>query len=91
MTVAQLLDEMDAYELLEWQVFAELEPFGSLVEDIRAGMGPAVTVNSNLSKDAKPVGPLFGYPWHNRSEQKAPETPEERSEAIRKLLQGKSQ
>lgn len=38
MTVAELADRMSAAEFAEWQAFAQIEPFGSRVEDIRAGV-----------------------------------------------------
>jgi hypothetical protein len=44
--------------------YAQLEPFGGPIEDIRAGIGAASTLNVNRSKDSKPVSPLDFFSWH---------------------------
>lgn len=92
MPVAELLERCSASELLHWEEFAKMEPFGGVVDDLRAGLAPAATINANRDPEkGKPIGPLDFYPWHDKAEKvKAPETPEERAAAIRALLEGKS-
>ena len=65
--------------------FAEIEPFGSFVDDYRAGIGPAVAVNMNRAppKDGEapppPVNAFSWFPW--RQIPKVPE-PEIESPAV---------
>jgi hypothetical protein len=44
-TVRQLLAEIDSEELTEWIAFERLEPFGSLMDDFRAGQICATVAN----------------------------------------------
>lgn len=53
MTVSELLDRVSSRELTEWMVYAELEPFGPLVDDDRWAhqlmfAGAAVGVKSKV-------------------------------------------
>ena len=88
MTVAQLLGSIGSHELMEWEQYAQLEPFGPMIEDLRAGLAPAATINANRDPEkSKPVGPLDLYPWHNPSAKPtSPATAEERAQAIARIL-----
>ena len=46
MTVRELLERIDSRELTEWAVFFSLEPWGTEVEDWRAGLIAATIANS---------------------------------------------
>lgn len=89
--MAELLDTMSSSELTEWIAYSEREPFGSLVDDFRAGLAPAMTVNANLGK---PMHPLDFFPWRSphlfvKPEVK-PETPEELAARIKREVFGVS-
>ncbi len=47
MTVRELLERIDSRELTEWAVFFSLEPWGTEVEDWRAGLIAATIANVN--------------------------------------------
>lgn len=92
--MAELLDTMSSSELTEWIAYSEKEPFGGLVDDLRAGLAPAMTVNANLGKDGKPMQPLDFFPWRSphlfvKPETK-PETPEELAARIKREVFGVS-
>jgi hypothetical protein len=63
MTVRQLEQDMGAGEFTRGVAFERLEPFGSAVEDWRAGIGPATTINANRARGSKPVSPSDLMPW----------------------------
>jgi hypothetical protein len=90
--VAQLLDEMPSSELAEWMAFASIEPFGGAVDDLRAGLAPAVALNLNRTKDADPISPMTFFPWADKAAapEPEPETPEQISEKLRALLTAKA-
>lgn len=46
MTVRQLLDSLDSAELTEWMAYFNIEPFGPVQEDYRAGVLSAIAFNS---------------------------------------------
>lgn len=69
--------------------FAQLEPFGGLVEDMRAGLAPSVAVNMNRTEDTDPISPVAFYPWH-QPPPLPPQTPEEISDRLRSLLNAKA-
>lgn len=83
---------MPQAELLEWQHYAELEPFGSHYDDLRAGQIAAATYNVNRDRDKHPsaFGPLDFAPWNDTQRQTPapPESidPEAQSNALRQLL-----
>lgn len=62
--------------------FSEIEPFGGTVDDLRAGIGPAITVNINRDKSTKSVAPLDFFPWHE-ADRKATEAPPEEPAEVR--------
>ena len=93
MTVSRLLAELSSSELTEWHAFANMEPFGGAVDDLRAGLGPALTVNMNRAKDSEPIGPMTFFPWHNPeapAPKPEPKTPEELAAALRAMLNSKA-
>ena len=72
--------------------FAQLEPFGGAVDDLRAGLGPAVNVNMNRAEGTAPVSAMAFYPWHDAQQTKPepkPETPDEIAQKWRRLLSPK--
>lgn len=74
--------------------FAQLEPFGGPVDDIRAGLGPAVQMNANRKEGTEPISALHFFPWHEESKQArsapVPDTPENNALRIRALLNSKA-
>jgi len=91
MTVSRLLAELGSREMTEWQAFAQLEPFGGAVDDLRAGLGPALTVNMNRTEGTEPIGPMQFYPWYDaKAPEPEPQTPEELAAALRALLTSKA-
>jgi hypothetical protein len=84
------LEEVGSAEMTEWIAFAGVEPFGGEVEDMRAGLMPAMTVNMNKDKDTDPVHPMDFFPWHERIEAPEPEplteSPEELAARIRREI-----
>lgn len=72
------------------------EPFGDLVEDIRAGIGPATAINMNRVPtpgiDDKPVDALDFYGWHKKPPPPEPEVlpPEVLAERLRAFLNSKA-
>lgn len=86
--MTQLLAEVTSSELVEWQAFGRIEPFGGVADDYRAGIGAAMTYNANRGRDTEPVRPLELFPW-SEPEVEAPkpaETPEEVARQIRALF-----
>ena len=72
--------------------FAQLEPFGGAVDDLRAGLGPAVAVNMNRAEGAQPISAMTFYPWHTEMKSEPepkPETPDEIAQKWRRLLSPK--
>ncbi len=63
---------MPVAELLEWQLFFQLEPFGSHYEDLRAGQIVAATYNVNRDSNRRPepFGPLHFMPWNDVQQQR---------------------
>lgn len=59
MTVRELLARIDSRELTEWQVYFNLEPWGTEIEDWRAGMiaSTIAEVNRDPKKQKKPFEP----------------------------------
>lgn len=47
MTVRELLQRIDSRELTEWAAYFALEPWGTEVEDWRAGLVAATIANAN--------------------------------------------
>lgn len=59
MTVRELLERVDSRELSEWMIYFEMEPWGTDVEDWRAGMvaSTIANVNRDPKKQIKPYDP----------------------------------
>jgi hypothetical protein len=55
MSVKRCRREVDSEEFAGWMAYAELEPFGPLREDERAGVIAALTANVNRDSKHKPV------------------------------------
>ena len=82
---------MPQSELLEWQRYADLEPFGSHYDDLRAGQIVAATynVNRDAKKHPQAFSPLDFCPWNDmqkHSLEPAPYDPVAQSDALRRLL-----
>lgn len=79
---------MPAAELREWMGFAELEPFGPLADDFRAGSICAAALNPHRKKDAKPLTaadfmPALAATLHPPEEEDdTPLTPEQAAAAL---------
>lgn len=86
MTVGELLEKVGSAELAEWMAFAGLEPFGCEVDDLRAGLMPALTVNMHREQHAPTVTPFEFFPWHDKPAPPQPLvlSPEEAAERIRR-------
>ncbi len=91
MTVGALLEEVGSAELAEWMAFGGMEPFGTEVDDLRAGLLPALTVNMHRAEGADPVTPFEFFPWHEKPAPPKPLelSPEETAERIRRMLGAK--
>jgi hypothetical protein len=88
MTVGQLSREMSSAEMTYWAAFARIEPFGGVIDDIRAGLPAAVYINAHRKREAKPISPLDFFPW-DASDVTAPPremTPEETAAAFREMM-----
>jgi hypothetical protein len=54
MTVAGLLNQIDAKELMEWRAFYNIEPFGEEREDLRMAMVCCTLANIHRGKNTPP-------------------------------------
>ncbi|VVD74406.1 MULTISPECIES: DUF4035 domain-containing protein [Pandoraea] len=65
MSVRQAQREIDSAEFAEWLAYANIENFGSPVEDLRTGA--VVSMLANINRDRKqrpePYGLLDFLPW----------------------------
>ena len=86
MTVGELLEKIGSSEIAEWMAFAGLEPFGAEVDDLRAGLMPAMTVNMHRAEGAETVTPFEFFPWHKAPKPAPPVelSPEETARRIRR-------
>lgn len=79
--------------MTEWVAFAGLEPFGGAVDDLRAGVGPAMTVNMQRAEGAAPVSALDFFAWHKPDGAPDPnaeaDTPEVLARKLRAMLTSK--
>lgn len=62
MTPREVLARHTSRELSEWMAYFELEPFGPLVEDERAGAIAATILNTTPSKSQKTYQPSDIFP-----------------------------
>jgi len=83
MTVRELLQRIDSRELTEWQIYFGMEPWGTEVDDWRAGMvaSTIANVNRDPKKQKKPFEPKDFMP--ERVKEPAPEqSPEEQQRVL---------
>ena len=68
MTVGELLSRISSRELTEWMAFFSLEPWGTEVEDWRAGLiaSTIANVNRDPKKRRKPYEPEDFMPRRDR-------------------------
>lgn len=87
MTVGDLLAKMSSREISEWMAFFSLEPWGTEVEDWRAGMVAATiaNVNRDTKRQRKPFQPSDFMP--QREPQRAEEQGWEEQARILELWQ----
>ncbi|WP_438396485.1 phage tail assembly protein T [Caballeronia sp. DA-9] len=65
MSVRRAQQEIDSAEFTDWLAFYDLEPWGSGIEDLRAGTGIALlaNVNRDVKKHPEPFMPLDFFGW----------------------------
>ncbi|MDR5774911.1 MULTISPECIES: hypothetical protein [unclassified Caballeronia] len=65
MSVARCQAEVDSAEFTQWLAYSKIEPFGTEMEDLRAGVVAAAIYNVNRSPKARPepFGPSDVIPW----------------------------
>lgn len=75
MTVGELLSRISSRELSEWMAYAQLEPWGEMRADLRAGIVASTMANTarDPKKRKKPFAPEEFMPQFD----KEPQTPEE--------------
>ncbi|WP_444547886.1 phage tail assembly protein T [Achromobacter anxifer] len=99
MPVRELLQRLSSAEFTEYMAFANIEPFGSHIDDRRAGA--VVSMLANINRDTKnhpkPFDDLFFLPWNDatrRADQQAAndlimvDDPERMSELLTATLFG---
>lgn len=84
-TVGELERTLLADELVEWIAFQSIEPFGSVMDNFRAGLPAAVLANQHRPKDAEVVNPLDFF---GGKKEKPQETPEQIAANIRRRVFG---
>lgn len=77
MTVGELLTRVSSYELTEWMVYYQLEPFGPERGDLNAGIVAATVANANRDpkKRKEPYRPQDFMPEFKGIEAGEPEAP----------------
>lgn len=65
MSVKRAQAEIDSEEFAHWLAFFRLEPWGSEIEDLRAGsvVSMLANVNRDLKRRPEPFGLLDFIPW----------------------------
>ncbi|WP_150558866.1 phage tail assembly protein T [Pandoraea bronchicola] len=65
MSVARCQAEVSGAEFGEWLAYYQIEPFGTRVDDLRAGVIAAATynVNRDRKRQPEPFGPSDVIPW----------------------------
>lgn len=74
-----LMDTLSSRQWAEWQAFYQMEPFGDVKADWRAGMLASVLANVNRGKGTKAFHPEDFMP-------KPPLTPKEQEQKLRRSL-----
>jgi len=65
MSVARCQMEVSSAEFTDWLSYHQIEPFGSQMDDLRAGAVTAAIYNTNrdTKKRPEPFGPSDVIPW----------------------------
>ena len=69
MTVRELLARIDSRELSEWMAYYELNPFGSVRNDLQAGIVASTIANVNRGKNDKSFTPSDFMPYMDKPQQ----------------------
>mgnify|MGYP003139586721 CR=1 FL=1 len=69
MTVRELLARIDSRELSEWMAYYELNPFGSVRDDLQAGIVASTIANVNRGKNDKSFTPSDFMPYIDKPQQ----------------------
>ena len=69
MTVRELLARIDSRELSEWMAYYELNPFGSVRDDLQAGIIASTIANVNRGKNDKSFAPSDFMPYMEKPQQ----------------------
>lgn len=71
MTVRELLARIDSRELVEWQIYYGLEPWGTETEDYRAAIvaSTIANVNRDPKKQRRPLAPEAFMPRRDAKRQ----------------------
>jgi len=82
-TVGELLGRISSRELSEWMAYYELEPWGTVPADYRAGIVAAVTANANRDpkRQRRPFAPQDFMPVWSRPQPRR-QSPEEQRVVI---------
>ncbi|MBM3114548.1 phage tail assembly protein T [Jeongeupia naejangsanensis] len=92
--VDALLASLPAGQLWRWMAFDELEPFGEIRADFRAGIIAASNTNLHLPKGKKALSPLDFMPFLQRDDTEPSPSPASRSHVetgLMALLSGAGQ
>ena len=69
MTVRELLARIDSRELSEWMAYYEVNPFGSVRDDLQAGIVASTIANVNRGKNDKSFTPSDFMPYMDKPQQ----------------------
>ena len=69
MTVRELLARIDSRELSEWMAYYEVNPFGSVRDDLQAGIVASTIANVNRGKNDKSFTPSDFMPYMEKPQQ----------------------
>ena len=69
MTVREMLARFDSKELSEWMAYYELNPFGTVRDDLQAGIIASTIANVNRGKSDKSFTPSDFMPYMDKPEQ----------------------
>ena len=84
MTVRELLARIDSKELSEWMAYYEVNPFGSVRDDLQAGIIASTIANVNRGKNDKSFTPSDFMPYMDK-----PQQSEDDIQAVMDALAGK--
>jgi len=69
MTVREMLARIDSKELSEWMAYYELNPFGTVRDDLQAGIVASTIANVNRGKNDKSFTPSDFMPYMEKPQQ----------------------